>query len=117
MCDTAIVCELFNRFAEKVKAHLELQDRSIYGRLLTDPDKRTNTVAVRSLNGAKEMKRIFAAYTNTWCRNGLDVCDHERFVKETEDIFRLVMERIGDEVENLYPAARREERANRVHTA
>lgn len=103
MCDTGVVCELFQRFAEKVKAHMVLEDRTIYSKLLTHRDRRLNATAVRSLNGAKEIKRIFAQYTATWCRNGLDVYNHEHFVKETEDMFRLVLERIQDEAENLYP--------------
>ncbi len=106
MCDTSIVCELFNRFSEKVKAHMELEDKTLYARLLTHKDKEVNAVAVRSLNGAKEIKRIFSKYTNTWCRKGLDIYNHEKFVQETQDMFRLVLERIQSEVEELYPLVR-----------
>lgn len=106
MCDTSIVCELFERFATKVKEHLELEDRSLYARLLTHPDKDVNAQAVRSLNGSKEIKRIFSKYTNTWCRSGLDIYNHADFVKETEGMFRLILDRIQAEVEELYPLVR-----------
>lgn len=106
MCDTSIVCELFQRFSDKVRAHMELEDRTLYARLLTHPDRNINAQANRSLNGAKEIKRIFSQYTNTWCRHGLDIYDHQKFVRETEDMFRLVQERIQDEVEKLYPLVR-----------
>lgn len=106
MCDTSIVCELFERFSEKVRAHLDLEEKTIYSKLLTHSDKSINNIALRSLNGSKEIKRIFANYTKCWCKNGLDIYNHEQFVADSGDMFRLVLERIQDEVEDLYPIVR-----------
>jgi len=107
MCDTTIFCELFDRFSTKVREHLELEDRTVYASLLTHSDKSYNELAVRSLNGSKEIKRLFSKYINRWCRNRLDIYDHAAFIAETDQMFRLLTERIQSEVEQLYPVARR----------
>ena len=106
MCDTGITCELFERFSTKVKDHLDLEDRTLYSKLLAHEEKSINQQALRSLNGSKEIKRLFNGYMSRWCRKGLCVFNHETFVKETDDMFRLLLDRIQTEVEQLYPLVR-----------
>ena len=33
MCDTGACCELFNRYTDKVKAHIEMVDKNLYSKL------------------------------------------------------------------------------------
>ncbi len=106
LCETGVTCELFERFAESVREHFNLQDKTLYPKLLNHKDKSVNGVGLRCLNGSKEIKRIFKSYMNKWCRKGLHVRNHERFVAETKDIFRLLTERMQTEVELLYPLVR-----------
>ncbi len=109
MCDTTITCELFERYTEKVRHHLEMEDRVLYSGLLAHPDNTVNTCAKRFLNGAMEIKRIFNAYTSKWCSKGLHVYNHDTFLSETLEIFRLIRERSQAETEELYPLVRRVE--------
>jgi len=49
-------------------------------------------------------------YTKQWCprknTGSLAIHDHERFLKETEEMFGLVLDRIQNETEKLYPLVR-----------
>ena len=51
-----------------------------------------------------------SAYTRQWCpRSNTDtlaIADHQRFHKETEEMFALVLDRIQNETEKLYPLVR-----------
>ena len=112
MCDTSITCELFERFGEKVRAQFALEDKSIYSPLLNHKDKSVNTAAVRSLNSSQEIKRIFNQFMNTWCRKGLHIKNHEKFVKESEQMFNCLLERQNRDTEEFYPILRRLDAAN-----
>jgi len=117
MCDMEVTCDLFQRFAGRFKDHLDLEDKTIYSNLLQSKDRQSNSTALRSLNGSKELKRIFTGYMSRWCRQGrLHINDHEAFVRETQDIFGFVLDRIQDETETLFPLARDTE-ASRSATA
>ena len=110
MCDTETCCELFHRYMDKVKHHIELVDKNLYSGLLTHDDHDVQKMARNFMSGSQEIRKIMAAYTKTWCpRKGagaLDIADYDRFLKETEEMFELVLERIQDETEKLYPAVR-----------
>ena len=110
MCDTETCCELFHRYMDKVKHHIELVDKNLYSGLLTHDDHDVQKMARNFMSGSQEIRKIMAAYTKQWCpRKGagsLDIADYDRFLKETEDMFELVLERIQDETEKLYPAVR-----------
>ena len=49
-------------------------------------------------------------YTKTWCpkkqAGSLTIADHDRFLKDTEEMFELILDRIQDETEKLYPMIR-----------
>ena len=106
ICDTSITCDLFDRYVAKVREHLDLEERNIYAGLLSHPAKENNQLATRFLNGAMEIKRIFSSYTRKWCKQSLHIFNHEQFLVETGEIFRLIQERVQAEGEELYPVAR-----------
>jgi glutathionylspermidine synthase len=61
------------------------------------------------MSGEQELKRIINQYTKKWCkksRQELRVADYERFAKDTEELFQMVLSRIQDETEHLYPLVR-----------
>ncbi len=113
VCDTDITCDLFMRYSEKVRNHLELQDTTLYGMLLSNPDRQLSAVGNRFVEGSREINRIFNEYVRRWCNKGtlknLKIANHERFVKETKEMFQLIADRTLSEVEELYPAARQVE--------
>ena len=116
MCDTSITCELFERFGEKVRSQFDLEDKSIYSPLLNHKDKSINSAALRSLNSSHEIKRIFNKFMSTWCRKGLNIKDHSKFVAESEQMFSYLLERQNRDTEDFYPILRRLDAANSADT-
>ena len=107
LCDTDVTCDLFFNFATKVQEHLDVEDREIYQALLMHKESRINNTASRFLSGSAEIKRVFKQYLKRWCHNkSLRIKDHDRFITETNEMFELVLNRIQDEVEHLYPTVK-----------
>ena len=108
MCDTEVACDLFFEYATKVREHIDMVDKQLCGRLISHPDQAVKNTADRFLSGSAEIKRIFEAYLHKWCKKrAMIIKDHQAFVNETEDMFRLVLNRIQDETEQLYPLIRK----------
>lgn len=105
MCDTGIACELFERYRDKFVAHVG-NNREIYSSLLRAHDNSSHKLADRFIEGEKELKRLFNSYEKKWCKKGLHIDDHDKFLQETSDMFDLVWDRIQAENEQLYPLVR-----------
>jgi hypothetical protein len=61
------------------------------------------------MSGEVEIKKVFAEYLKKWCsKRGkeLRIGDYEAFAKETEEMFEMVLDRIQDESEKLFPLVR-----------
>ncbi len=107
ICDTQVTCELFFEYVDKVKQHLELEEKELYQTLLAHKEGNVRNTAKMFLSGSSEIKRVFSQYLKRWCKNKeLRIKDHEQFVSETREMFELVLRRIEDEVEHLYPTVR-----------
>ena len=110
LCDSTVTSELFFRYVDMVKEHLELTDSKLYSQLLTQGDNEITTTANRFMGGSKEIKRIFARYLKKWCqlqKQQLLVKNYDEFSTETHEIFDMVLDRIQDETEHHYPLVRR----------
>lgn len=104
MCDTAVSCELFFRYMNMVREHLELEEREVYQTLLMDDDNDVRNIGRKFLSGSGEIKRIFDQYRKRWCKGKeLRIRDHNAFVDDTREIFGLMIRRIDDETVHLYP--------------
>lgn len=107
LCDTDVTCDLFFDFSDRVKNHLDTEDKELYQDLLVHKEARVKNVAGRFLSGSAEIKRVFRQYLKKWCRNKkLRIRDHQKFVTETNEMFELIFRRIEDETENLFPIVR-----------
>jgi len=110
MCDTQITCDLFFDYVEKVKEHLEVEDKSLYTVILKGGDDQARQTAQNFLSGSVEIKRIFQDYLRKWSRKGkrqLAIDNYDEFTKETRGMFELVLNRFQHETEQLYPLARK----------
>jgi hemerythrin-like domain-containing protein len=111
MCDTRTCCDLFNNYIDLVNKHIDLVDRNFYSDLLKSPDSGVNTVANNFMSGSVEVKRIIKACTKQWCTlkndSMLKIDDHQQFVKDTDQLFDIILQRIQDETEHLYPMVRK----------
>jgi len=108
MCDTGTCCELFYRYGEKVVKHLDAVDHT-YTALLNSQDEHAKSVAHNFMGGSQEIKRIFGKYRKRWCprhSKELHIGDHDAFVRETGELFNLILNRVQDETEQLYPLIR-----------
>lgn len=109
LCDAQVTCDLFFDFVDRVKEHLELQNKHVYRKLLNQSDPRARNTAANFMSGENEIKRVFSTYLKRWCsKRGkeLRIGDYEVFAQETEEMFNLVLDRIQDESEKLFPMVR-----------
>ena len=110
LCDSEITCSLFFEYVERVKQHLDVTDSSLYARLLNNGDQQVKNTASRFMGGSKEIKRIFGDYLKKWCKlrqRELVIKQYDRFIAETDEMFQMVLDRIQDETEHLYPLIRK----------
>ncbi|MBU0499101.1 MAG: hemerythrin domain-containing protein [Gammaproteobacteria bacterium] len=109
LCGSEVTCELFFRFVDEVKGHLELSDKYLYAQLLVHKEQHVRNTANRFMGGSHEIKRIFSAYLSKWCQvknKNLRVEDYDEFRADTKYIFEMILNRIQDETERLYPLVR-----------
>ena len=105
MCDTETACGLLYSFIDSLNNHMNTVD-SLYQALLSDKEPSTNNTARMFMSGEQELKRIIKQYTKKWCvKNSqqLRIANHDQFTRDTVDLFELVLTRIQNETEHLYP--------------
>jgi len=109
LCDTEVTADLFYKYVDSVKDHLKHTDSGLYAQLLDHSDAHSNKVANLFISGSKEIKRIFGAYTKKWCnlsKKELKIKKYDEFYAETIEMFEMVLKRLQDETEHLYPLIR-----------
>jgi hemerythrin-like domain-containing protein len=98
-----IVCELLDRFLDRVNQHISHEDRSVYGDLLAKHTDEASKLASHFLGNTQELKRIIKSYKKDWCQSDYEKEQHENYVKETKSIIKLVCDRIDFENEKIFP--------------
>ena len=108
--DTQVISDLFFELVREVEDHLKTQDKFVYRILLATPDQKVRNLSNKFMSGGVEIKRVFSEYLKTWCGRKkckqLFIKDHVVFVRETEEMFELILNRIQDEQEKLFPMLR-----------
>jgi hypothetical protein len=92
-----------------VQKHVDVVDKDMYSDLLSSPDEKINNVAKNFMSGSVEIKKILKEFTRSWCkknRASLQIKDHGEFLQDTDQLFDIVLQRILDETEHLYPLVR-----------
>jgi len=93
-----LLCDL----ADKVKQHLAEEDKGLYPRLLIHEDPKVKSIAWGFISGEKPLRKTFDDYHKKWLKN----CDFnftEDFVRETREIFDMLVYRIEREEQVLFP--------------
>ncbi len=110
MCDSDSCCEMFNNYMVLIKDHIDIVDKEMYSDLLKSSDKKINNIARNFMSGSVEIKKILKNFIRQWCphksKNELLVKDHQQFIHDTDELFDLVLQRILNETEHLYPLVR-----------
>ena len=108
MCDTQTANILFCETLKKIDEHLEMVDH-LYPKLLNTKVTNAHNTVSMFMSGERELKRIIADYKKAWFakqRQELRINNHSEFLKDTSELFEIVLSRIQDETEHLYPLAR-----------
>ena len=110
MCDTDTCCNLFGNYMALVQEHIDTVDKNMYSDLLASPDDKVNNVAKNFMSGSVEVKKILKTFGKQWCptknSNDLKIKDHDQFLSAIDELFDIVLQRIQDETEHLYPLVR-----------
>lgn len=110
MCDTSTSCELFRNYVKLVQEHIDTIDKNMYTDLLKTSDEDTSNVVRNFMSGSIEVKRILTKFSKDWCpaknTGQIKFKDHGKFTEATDELFDIVLKRILDETEHLYPLAR-----------
>jgi hypothetical protein len=83
----------------------------MYKDLLASPDEKVANVAKNFMSGSVEVKKILREFTHRWCpaskkKDSLHIKDHAEFLVDTDALFEIILQRIQDETEHLYPLVR-----------
>ena len=97
------VCDLIQRFKEKVWMHLVFEDNTIYAALFRHSDDSISNVAKAFHDSAREIKHRFSGYVKHWCKVAVSDAEHKALQEESRDIFALIMERVRYENEYMFP--------------
>lgn len=110
MCDTDSCCDLFENYVNLVQQHIDTVDKNMYSDLLASPDEKVNNVAKNFMSGSVEVKKILRNFEKQWCpmkgKVELKIKDHEQFLQATDELFDIILQRIQNETEHLYPLVR-----------
>ncbi len=111
ICDSDTCCTLFYNYMEYVNAHMQNVDLNMYTDLLGDSSSESQNIVDNFMSGSQAIKKIMKDYKNKWCdrkqQKILIGPKHDTFVKETDEMFKMVLDRIQDEMERLYPMVRK----------
>jgi succinate dehydrogenase flavin-adding protein (antitoxin of CptAB toxin-antitoxin module) len=110
LCDSEVTCDLFFEYVNTVKEHMAVTDSGMYSKLLGSGDQKLNNIANRFMGGSREINRIFSAYLKRWCKiksKELVIKEYDAFMQDTQEMFEIVLDRIQNETEHLYPAVRK----------
>ena len=110
LCDSEVTANLFFEYVNAVKDHMAVTDNAMYSKLLGSGDQKMSNLANRFLGGSREINRIFSAYLKRWCKiksKELVISEYDAFMQDTQEMFDMVLDRIQNETEHLYPAVRK----------
>lgn len=101
--DNPYVCDLMSRFREKVWMHLVFEDNTIYAELIRHNNKSISSIARKFHDSARVIRKRFSGYIRNWCNPAVTDAEHEALLKESQEIFSLIRERIKYENEQIFP--------------
>lgn len=111
LCDSETCCNLFYNYMDRVNEHMHNVDANLYTDLLKNKSHDANNVANNFMSGSQEIKRIMKSYVRKWCNKSKKELSigghHDDFLKETDEMFEMVLNRVQDEMEHLYPMVRK----------
>ena len=110
LCNSETCCTLFNNYMDHVNEHMKIIESSLYSDLLGSSSVKAKVTVDNFMSNSQSIKLIMNSYVKKWCNKNdqsLSIgSKHDLFVKETDEMFTIILNRIQDEMENLYPMVR-----------
>jgi hemerythrin-like domain-containing protein len=94
---------LLSSLAGKLKVHLAMEDKTLYPRLMQDPDPEVSGLAKRFADEMGGIAEVFAGYTDRWPSGKAIQEAPQQFVTDTKKLFAALATRIERENNQLYP--------------
>lgn len=114
---TEIYSELCGRLEDQVKEHLALEDGTVYPELLQHAEGELRTTADNLLSGSIHLKKLFSEYLakqkKYQQRADLDPALEEQSARESQEMLRLLLERMALEEQRFFPALEEADAAGR----
>lgn len=111
ICDSETCCKVFYNYMDHVNQHMQLVESDMYPDLLSNSTPAARTTVSNFLGSSQGIKHIMSSYKKKWCdtqKTGLTIgAKHDEFIRETDEMFTTILNRIQDEMENLYPIVRK----------
>lgn len=110
ICDAETTHELFFRYMELVRTHLQVTENNIYSQLLSHGDQKAHNAANSFMSGSKEIKRVYNNFMKRWCKKKtceLVIRNYDKFLEDWDELSEMVLDRIQAETEQLYPLVRK----------
>ena len=105
--DAAPVRRILSELSSKLLTHLAAEDNVIYPRMLKSADAKTRALARRFVADMHPISDAFSRYAVRWGNAAAIQANAEAFVRETQRIIQVLMERISREHVELYSLADR----------
>ncbi len=112
LCDAELTSELFFRYIDSVRHHLNNTENAVFAELLVHADSEQTKMVENFIDGSHEIRLIFTQFSKRWCRNNqLQIKNYGEFYKDTMEVFNLVLRRLNDETEKLFPLVKQRDAA------
>ncbi len=111
ICDSETCCKIFYNYMDHVNEHMQLVESNMYPTLLNNSLPDAKKTASNFMGSSQGIKQIMTSYIKKWCdkkHQGLSIgAKYDEFIKDTDEMFETILNRIQDETENLYPMVRK----------
>jgi hemerythrin-like domain-containing protein len=94
---------LLSSLAGKLKVHLAMEDKTLYPRLMQDPDPKVSGLAKRFADEMGGIAEVFGGYMERWPSGRAIQEAPQQFVADTKKLFAALATRIERENNQLYP--------------
>ncbi|MDH4229369.1 MAG: hemerythrin domain-containing protein [Nitrospirota bacterium] len=101
--DASAVRDLLSKLMGTLKVHLSMEDKSLYPRLVSHPDKKVSKLAKDFIAEMGGIAKAVTAYAGKWNTEERIRAEAATFIAETKGLFDALGKRIERENNQLYP--------------
>lgn len=116
LCNNEVVCGLFFGYLELVHDHLAQIDQLVERYLAATSSPQARNVAHKLITDSGLLRRNFRQYLKRWTEadhSHIRTTEHQAFLRDSQDLFGIFLERLQREFDLLYPLLRNLEEAGR----